>query len=296
MPRLISITYEGEVREIEASEPRPASGTFSAPKNIRYRIPKAEYIEKIKQCIEWIRQGESYEMCLTNQLLLESDIDPALYFSRLDPAPFSVYADLGDQQICCASPECFLRIDSDGNVQSRPIKGTIASSRDPAELTTNPRYRAENLMIVDLIRNDLSRVCIPGSVRAPRLMEVETYPTVHQLVSTIEGKLKPGLTAMDCIAAAFPGGSMTGAPKKRTMELLRELEGEPRGIYSGAIGILHPDGSAVFNIVIRTAVFRGNQVSIGAGGAIVAHSDPEEEWEELELKASALLQAFMPDE
>jgi para-aminobenzoate synthetase len=284
----------------EPPEPRDASftkQTQSEPRNIRYRIPRADYLAKICRCLEWIRAGESYELCLTNQLLLETDLDPLEYYENLrrtNPAPYAAYLNFGDSEIACSSPERFLRIDRSGQVESRPIKGTLPLDRDPDDLLNDERFRAENLMIVDLVRHDLSRVCEVGSVKVPRLMEVETYSTVHQLVSTITGKLRPDVFALDCVRAAFPGGSMTGAPKKRSMELLAQLEQEPRGIYSGSIGYLGFNGTADLNIVIRTAVFKDGLVSIGVGGAIIAQSEPNAEWDEIELKAQALRTAAEP--
>jgi para-aminobenzoate synthetase len=267
-------------------------------------VPRQRYVDNVAESQRQLVRGESYEICLTTKLRLDfHDEDLAFYrrLRRLNPAPYAALLRLDGVTVFCSSPERFLRIEPDGTVESKPIKGTAPRSADPAvdarlaaELAASAKTQAENLMIVDLLRNDLGQVCEIGTVDVPRYMAIESYTTVHQLVSTIRGRLRPDADPVDCVRHCFPGGSMTGAPKQRTMEIIDRLETEARGVYSGSLGYFGLAGGADLNIVIRTAVRQGDELTIGAGGAIVLDSDPQEEFEEMVLKATAPLRAARP--
>jgi para-aminobenzoate synthetase len=264
--------------------------------------PHARYLEDIAECKRQLTEGETYEICLTNKVATGLRPEPLpLYrtLRRVNPAPFSAFLRFGEAAVLSSSPERFLSVARDRWVEAKPIKGTCERGATPAEdvrlaeeLRSGEKNRAENLMITDLLRNDLGVVCEVGTVHVPNLMHVETYETVHQLVSTVRGLLREGIEPPDCIRACFPGGSMTGAPKKRTMEIIDRLEGEARGVYSGAIGYLGLSGGCDLNIVIRTIVIDGSSTSIGVGGAIVMQSDAEDEYRETLLKGRAPMQAI----
>jgi para-aminobenzoate synthetase len=263
---------------------------------------RERYLADILRSQAELAAGESYEVCLTDQISTDASPDPyALYrqLRRTNPAPFAAFLRFGENAIVSSSPERFLSVDRERRVQARPIKGTISRHEDPAEdaarrqfLSEDEKTKAEHLMIVDLLRNDLGRVCDVGSVSVPDLMVVEPYATVHQVVSTVVGRLEPQRSSAECVRNCFPGGSMTGAPKERTMEIIDGLEAEARGVYSGAIGYFGLDGTTDLSIVIRTIVMRPGRTTIGAGGAIVMQSDPVEEFEEILLKARAPMTAI----
>lgn len=290
---------EHQLAELAGIEPNPTEKPQPVTR-LTLRHDRDRYLALIERCLDSIQEGETYEVCLTNMLTADESIDPWRAYRlmrRFSPAPFAALLQFPDLNVLSTSPERFLRVSARGVMESRPIKGTRPRGATPAEdvwlradLASNEKDRSENLMIVDLVRNDLGRCAEVSSVHVPELFDVETYATVHQLVSTIRAKLADDASAVSVVRSSFPGGSMTGAPKIRTMAIIDELEAGPRGVYSGAIGYFSLDGAADLSIVIRTAVITPDRVSYGVGGAIVALSDPEAEFEETAVKAAPVLE------
>ncbi|MDI3212158.1 aminodeoxychorismate synthase component I [Arthrobacter sp. AL12] len=293
-------TGAGGSAAVELSAPAP---DFAA------RDSEVSYKSKITEAQHEITEGNTYEVCLTTALAAElpAALDPRqayLALRRRNPAPFASYLRFGDLTVASTSPERFLRITAEGGMRAEPIKGTRPRDADDArdallrhELESSPKDRAENIMIVDLLRNDLSHFAVPGSVSVSRLCAIESYATVHQMVSTIDARLRPGMPRAEAVAACFPAGSMTGAPKVSTMGILDRLEGAPRGVYSGAIGYFSLNGATDLAVAIRTLVLTelpggGTALSLGVGGAITADSSPEEEYEEIRTKAFGVLSAL----
>jgi aminodeoxychorismate synthase component I len=273
----------------------------SKPGAISLRHSDAEYLKLIESCKEHIAKGDAYQLCLTNQITVETANDPFAVYLKLrssNPAPYSSFIRIGQVTLVSSSPEQFLKVTGDV-VSTKPIKGTRPRGTDPEsdkalalELVNNEKERAENLMIVDLMRNDLGKVSEPADVVVSKLFDIESYATVHQLVSTVSAVLKPGLGVFDAVAACFPAGSMTGAPKLRAIEILQVLEAFPRGIYSGCFGYISFTGSADLAMTIRTIVFEEGLATIGIGGGITIDSVASEELAETKLKARALLHAL----
>jgi para-aminobenzoate synthetase component 1 len=266
-------------------------------------LSPAEFKDAVRQTIDYIEAGDIYQANITQRFRarLPSGFDRLSLYQALrtrNPATFGAYLDFGATAILSSSPERFLKV-AEGRVETRPIKGTRPRGRGPAEdkalaaeLLASAKDRAENLMIVDLLRNDISRVCKIGSVKVPTLFGLESYATVHHLVSVVTGELAQGRSAVDLLRACFPGGSVTGAPKIRAMEIIAELEPTSRGPYCGSIGYLSADGGMDSNIVIRTYCLQGQDLTFQVGGGIVADSDPQAEYEESLDKAKALIEVL----
>jgi len=283
----------------------PLSAQMAARATTSAHDPAYERAYKTVQ--QHLHAGNSYEVNLTYREQHRSDVDPATAYLRLrelNPAPYAGFLqhDVPDARawLLSSSPERYALIDADRMIETKPIKGTTPRGATPEEdavlhhrLAAEPRFRAENLMITDLLRNDLSMVCQPGSVEVPRLMVVESYETVHQLVSTIRGRLRDDVTTVGALRTLFPAGSMTGAPKLRTMQIIEQVETSPRGPYSGAFGWVSADGRADLGVVIRALVTGGDgRYLLGTGGGITVHSDVAEEYAESRWKADRLRQVF----
>ena len=261
-----------------------------------------EYLSLVSQCQEAIRAGDAYQLCLTTQVVVEGEHDAVstyLALRRSNPSHHGAFFRVNDVALLSSSPELFLSISASGEIESKPIKGTrprgtteAADTAFAAELAASEKEQAENLMIVDLVRNDIGRVSALGSVSVPRLLEVESYAHVHQLVSTVRGQLADGLSGVDAVVSCFPAGSMTGAPKSSAVQILEQLENRDRGVYSGAFGYFGLDGQIELSMVIRSILLDRSGATIGTGGGITALSIASEELAEVKLKAAALLAAL----
>ena len=297
------LPVEAEASVVPKAPTYPVAAGWADPRlELRSSFTHAGYLEAVARVREYIFAGDIFQANISQRFDAPLSEPPWSLYRRLrtqNAAPFAAYLDFPEAVVLSASPERFLRVDVDGHVETRPIKGTrprgVGPEHDAAlgqALTASAKDRAENLMIVDLLRNDLSRVCAPGTVHVPELFALEHYATVHHLVSTVVGDLAPGADALTLLRAAFPGGSITGAPKVRAMEIIAELEPSERGIYCGAIGYWSLTGALDCSIVIRTAVARAGRVYFSAGGGIVADSDPEQEYRETLDKARGMIDAL----
>jgi aminodeoxychorismate synthase component I len=284
---------------VSPSEPPSSQSTLPAL-DFQSDIGSQEYFRMVRRAQEYIAAGDIYQVCLAHRFSAAFHGDPWPLYLKLretSPAPYSAYLSLRNETILSSSPECFLKI-SGRKISTRPIKGTrprrldrTEDEREARELRSSPKEIAELIMITDLERNDLGSVCEFGSVTAPRLTELESYAQVFHLVSTVEGTLREEVSHVAAVAACFPGGSISGAPKKRALEIIRELEPTSRGLFTGAIGYFGYNGESQFNIAIRTLIVGNGEAEFHVGAGITADSDPEKEWEETLHKAAGILAA-----
>jgi para-aminobenzoate synthetase component 1 len=292
--------------ELEQALERPAASLGNcAIEGWQSNFTRYEYEQAVARTREYILAGDIFQANISQcfSAAVPSCFDALALYARLrtaNPATFSAFLDYGEMQVVSSSPERLFSL-KDGQVEARPIKGTRRRDADPsrdaalvAELMASRKDRAENVMIVDLLRNDLSRVSKPGSVQVPVLCGLESYASVHHLTSVVQGKLRDGVDAAQLLAATFPGGSITGAPKVRAMEVIAEIEGQGRGIYCGSIGYFGFNGLVDLNIAIRTAMFQGGTARVSGGGGITARSEPAAEYEETLVKVKRIMEAFQP--
>ena len=289
-------------------EVKPDIAASAKVAHIASNMSRAAYLEKVSQLQTDIGQGRLYQANLTRKFFGTFASRPSRFglfraLCEASPAPYSAFIQWGDIALISSSPEKFLTVSADGARESRPIKGTAARGKTAEQdannktaLAASEKDRAENLMIVDLMRNDFSRACVSGSVRTERLFEVSTFATLHHMDSTITGMKREDITTLDAIKSCFPPGSMTGAPKISAMRRCAELEAMQRGAYSGALGWLSGDGSCDLSVIIRTLIIQGDRFEFQVGGAIVADSDPQKEWQETLVKARGIMAVLGLDE
>lgn len=289
------------VKRLIMEAPAQESAVKSCSGRIRSNFTKKGYLKTVERILEHIRAGDIYQACLTQRFEADWPGHPYDLYTKLNdlsPAPFSAYLNCGDFSVVSSSPELFLKVDA-GTVETRPMKGTRPRGVTPEddldkrkELLESAKDAAELVMIVDLERNDLGKVCKPGSINVSEHRRIEEYPAVYQTISVINGELRDGMGAVDALKAAFPGGSITGCPKIRSMEILDALEPHSRGICMGALGYISLRGTMELNVAIRTMVYKDGKAYFHAGGGIVADSDPEKEYEETLVKARAMINAL----
>jgi para-aminobenzoate synthetase component 1 len=296
--------HEEIFKDISLSDPI-ALDNHSAISNIRTRYSRNEYISVVEKLRQHILRGDCYEVNFCQEFYAQNvEVDPLHLFitlTRYSPNPFSGYYKINDHHLCCMSPERYLKKESN-RVLSQPIKGTsrrnkhdaIQDGNNLSNLLNSEKERAENIMVVDLVRNDLSKICKRGTVNVDQLCAVYSFPHLHQMVSTISGEIKEDICWTDAVRATFPMGSMTGAPKKKVMELIDEYEITKRGLFSGSIGYVTPEGDFDFNVIIRSVLYNGpdKYLSYHTGSAITFNSDPEKEYEECLLKGEAIKKAL----